>query len=155
MKEKHCGKLNGIVINASTQWSFTRVAYIDNKSLSRCVADGIVKKGLLCKHQKQTHKHCWPSESPIHLFFTQSFVVTIPDQGGSTVVMFSCSNAHYFTMHTNKCICLLSHSFCLFPSSRNLFAQFITPVFGLLTIHWLEAAISIWFQANWLTFWNG
>ena len=33
------------------------------------------KRGLLCKHQKQTHKQRWPSESPIHLFSCWALVV--------------------------------------------------------------------------------
>lgn len=83
-KKSSVGSSNGIVINASTQWSFTRGAcmYAQCKPfLLWCRWHHKKKKkkkkrGRLCKHQKQTHKQWWPSESPIHLFSCWVLVVS-------------------------------------------------------------------------------
>lgn len=98
------------------------LACTDNAGLSCCGADGIVKKqtkkrkrGLFCKHQKQTHKQWWPSESPIHLFSCWVLVVS-----GRSRRFHWCLDAvvhaHFGTswnanVHFSKCY--ISSSFCV------------------------------------------
>lgn len=79
-KKSSVGSSNGIVINASTQWSFTRGLHIQTMQVFLAVVQMASqkkkKKSLLCKQQKQTHKQWWPSESPIHLF--SCWVLVVP-----------------------------------------------------------------------------
>lgn len=82
-KKSSVGSSNGIVINASTQWSFTRGLHVRTmQAFLAAVQMALQKKkrkkgkSLLCKHQKQTHKQWRPSESPIHLF--SCWVLVVP-----------------------------------------------------------------------------
>lgn len=73
------------------------------------------KRGLLCKHQKQTHKQRWPSESPIHLFSCWALVV--PGRSRqfhwSDVFMQLCTLiSGFLEMWMETFLCFNASSFC-------------------------------------------
>ena len=117
-KKSSVGSSNGIVINASTQWSFTRGLHVQTMQafLLRRRWHRKKKRGLLCKHQEQTHNQWWPSESPIHLFSCWPLVVPVRSRRLHWTDVFTllCTliSGNSWNVNGNFSKCYISFRFC-------------------------------------------